>query len=237
VDRPNEVDIRVFPKYDDVEIIKVGNPGLRPQFTNAVELGYKLSSNHGYLYTAVYHKRMEATITRIASIQPGSNLIYNIFQNAGNSQSSGFEIIFSHNFQQLATLNLNLNGYKNTIEAFSVVNEYPAENTFTAESQQLYSGSIKLNGLFHLPHKTDLQISCVYLAPDVVPQGKTYSRFSIDAGAKKIIQNGKGELFINASDLVNTLRIKKEVVGEGFRYVSTDYYETQVIRVGYNLKF
>ena len=33
VDRPNEVDIRIFPKYDDVEIIKVGNPALRPQFT------------------------------------------------------------------------------------------------------------------------------------------------------------------------------------------------------------
>ena len=26
VDRPNEVDIRIFPKYDDAEIIKVGNP-------------------------------------------------------------------------------------------------------------------------------------------------------------------------------------------------------------------
>lgn len=41
VDRPNEVDIRIFPKYDDAEIIKVGNPALRPQFTNSFELGYK----------------------------------------------------------------------------------------------------------------------------------------------------------------------------------------------------
>jgi hypothetical protein len=32
VDRPNEVDIRIS-KYDDAEIIKVGNPALRPQFT------------------------------------------------------------------------------------------------------------------------------------------------------------------------------------------------------------
>ena len=237
VDRPNEVDIRIFPKYDDAEIIKVGNPGLRPQFTNSLEIGYKNSSDNGYLYAALYHKRMEATITRIASIQAGSTLIYNIFQNAGDSQSSGIEFIISHNFQSWATLNLNLNGYKNTIEAFSVVNKYPSENTFTAEKQEMFSGSIKLNGLFHLPHKTDLQMSCVYLAPDVVPQGKTYSRFSVDVGAKKIIQNGKGELFLNATDIANTLRIKKEVTGEGFRYISTDYYETQVIRVGYNLKF
>ena len=138
VDRPNEVDIRIFPKYDDVEIIKVGNPGLRPQFTNSFELGYKMSSDHGYLYTALYHKRMEATITRIASIQPGSTLIYNIFQNAGDSECSGIEIILSQNIQSWATLNLNLNGYKNTIEPFTVVNKYPSENTFTAERQQMF---------------------------------------------------------------------------------------------------
>jgi hypothetical protein len=30
VDRPNEVDIRIFPKYDEPELIKVGNPALQP---------------------------------------------------------------------------------------------------------------------------------------------------------------------------------------------------------------
>ena len=237
VDRPNEVDIRIFPKYDDAEIIKVGNPGLRPQFTSSFEVGYKNSSDNGYIYAAGYHKEMEATITRIGTIQPGSTLIYNVFQNAEGSRSTGFEIIFSRNFQKWATLNLNLNGYKNVIDAFSVINKYPVESPFSAESQEIFSGSIKLNGVFRLAHKTDLQLSTVYLAPDVVPQGKTYSRFSIDLGAKKTIQNGKGEIFINATDLANTMRIKREIKGDGFRYVSNDYYETQVIRIGYNYKF
>jgi outer membrane receptor protein involved in Fe transport len=237
VDRPNEVDIRIFPKYDDAEIIKVGNPGLRPQFTNSFEAGYKSSSDHGYLYAAIYHKRMQATITRIASTQPASSLIYTIFQNAGNSYNTGVEIILSQNIEKWATLNLNLNGYQNTIEAFSVVNKYPSENTFHADRQRLFSGSIKLNGLFHLQGKTDVQLSTVYQAPDVVPQGKTYSRFSVDLGARKNIQNGKGEIFVNATDIANTLRIKKQITGDGFHYISNDYYETQVIRAGYNFKF
>ena len=236
VDRPNEVDIRIFPKYDDAGIIKVGNPALRPQFTTSIEAGYKTSSNNGYLYTAVYHKQMQSTITRIGSVQPGSDLIYNIFQNAGNSQTTGVEIIYSQNIDKWATLNLNLNGYQNTVEAFTVVNKYPSENTFSAARQQLISGSVKVNSLFHLA-RTDVQLSAVYLAPDVVPQGKTFSRFSIDLGAKRNIQNGKGELYINASDIANTMRIKKQVTGAGFHYVSTDYYETQVVRVGYNYKF
>jgi outer membrane receptor protein involved in Fe transport len=237
VDRPNEVDIRIFPKYDDAEIIKVGNPALRPQFTNSFELGYKSSWSNGYLYTALYHKMMDATITRIASVVPGSNLIYNIFQNAGHSRMSGVEIILSQNIDKWAVLNINLNGYQNTIDAFSVLNKYPQENTFTAGKQDIFSGSVKVNGLFHLPKKWDLQVTGVYMAPDIVPQGKTYSRAYVDMGLKKTIQNGKGEVFLNATDVGNTLRIKKRVVGDGFNYVSTDYYETQVFRLGYTYKF
>lgn len=237
VDRPNEVDIRIFPKYDDAEIIKVGNPGLRPQFTNSFELGYKTNWSEGYLYSAAYHKRMESTITRIGSIEPGSTLIYNIFQNAGRSYSTGIEILFSQNAGKWATFNLNLNGYQNIIEPFSVVNQYPQENTFTADRQEIFSGSIKFNGLFHLPAKYDVQLTSVYTAPDVVPQGKTYSRFYIDLGLKKSLQKGKGEVFLNATDIANTLRIKREVKGDGFNYVSTDYYETQVVRFGYTYKF
>ncbi|QOI96508.1 MAG: TonB-dependent receptor [Flammeovirgaceae bacterium] len=237
VDRPNEVDIRIFPKYDDVEIIKVGNPGLRPQFTNSFELGYKSSWSNGYLYSALYHKRMESTITRIGSIVPGSTLIYNIFQNAGDSYSTGLELIVSHNIGKWATFNFNVNGYQNVIEAFTVVNKYPEENTFSAEKQKAFSGSLKLNGLFHLNGNYDLQFNTVYMAPDVVPQGKTYSRFYVDFGIKKAVQQGKGEIYLNATDIANTLRIKREVDGDGFRYVSTDYFETQVVRIGYTFKF
>jgi outer membrane receptor protein involved in Fe transport len=236
VDRPNEVDIRIFPKYDDAEIIKVGNPALRPQFTNNIEAGYKTSWANGYLYLAAYHKEMSATITRIASIVPGSTLIYHIFQNAGRSRTSGSELVWSQNFGRLAVLNVNLNAYQNTIDSFSVLNKYPQENTFTASRQQLTSGSVKVNGLFHFPKNWDIQITGVYLAPDIVPQGKVYARKYIDLGIKRTIQKGKGELVLNATDVLNTLRIQRTITGDGFHLVSTDYYETQVFRLGYSRK-
>lgn len=237
VDRPNEVDIRIFPKYDDAEIIKVGNPALRPQFTNTIELGYKSNWSNGYLFTSVYHKMMDATITRIASTVQGSNLIYNVFQNAGKSYTSGTEIFITQNIKKILSLNLSFNGYRNTIEAFTVTNKYPTENTFSAKRQQIYSGNIKLNSTVHLPKQLDLQLTAIYLAPDIIPQGKIYERFSIDMGLKKSVQKGKGEIYLNATDIANTLRIKKEIQGEGFKYTSADYYETQIFRLGYSYKF
>lgn len=237
VDRPNEVDIRIFPKYDDAEIIKVGNPALRPQFTNSIELGYKNTWNSGYFYSALYHRFANGTITRISSTVPGSTLIYAIFQNAGKSYNTGLEAILSQKVSNVYSFNINGNLYRNQIDAFTVQNLYPEPNTFSADQQSAISGNLKLNNTFRFAKGWDAQMTAVYLAPDIIPQGKILSRFSIDGGLKKSVQKGKGELFFNATDLLNTMVIKRKIDGMGFNYTSNDYYETQVVRLGYSYKF
>lgn len=237
VDRPNEVDIRIFPKYDDAEIVKVGNPSLKPQFTNSVELGYKFNWNDGNIYTALYHKFASQTITRIASTIPNSTIIYNIFQNAGKSYNSGLETVISQIITSVYKVNINANIYQNQINAFSVVNLYPAINTYTATTQKIVSGSFKLNNNLHFSDTFEAQITAIYYAPDIIPQGKTKARYSLDFGLKKQVQKGKGEFFMNASDVFNTLVTRKQIQGSTFNYRSNDYNETQVIRLGYTYKF
>ncbi|MCJ7936306.1 MAG: TonB-dependent receptor [Chryseobacterium sp.] len=237
VDRPNEVDIRIFPKYDDAEIIKVGNPQLRPQFTNSIELGHKYNWDNGYLYSALYHRFANGTITRISSIVPESTLIYAVFQNAGKSYNSGLEMIWNQKVSKVYSFNINGNIYRNQISAFSVANLYPQPNIFSADRETGVSGNVKVNNTFKLSKGFDAQLTAVYLAPDIIPQGKIRSRFSVDLGVKKSIQNGKGEIFLNATDLLNTMVIKKKIQGNGFAYTSDDYYETQVVRLGYSYKF
>lgn len=237
VDRPDEGDIRIFPKYDEPEVLKVGNPGLRPQFTQSFELGFKNTLDKGYFYSAVYHRRTKDAITRIGTTMPGSNIIYNIFQNAKNAFNTGVEMIYSQDVSKAFSFNINGNIYHNTIGAFSVINKYPTPVAFSAGKETSYSGNAKLNAVFRLRKKLDIQFTTIYLAPDIIPQGKIDERFSVDLGAKKSIQKGKGELFLNASDLLGTMRIKKKITGTDFKLISTDYYETQVIRLGYSYKF
>lgn len=234
VDRPNEVDIRIFPKYDDAEIIKIGNPALKPQFSSSWEAGYKTNWDNGSLYAALYHKQINGTITRIGTIVPGSTLIYNIFQNAGKSYNAGGELVWQQDVAQWLSVNVNGNIYKNTVNAFSVENLYPVKSIYRAAKQSLTSGSAKVSAILK-SKKTQLQVVTVYQAPDIVPQGRTGYRFSVDAGAKR--QLPKGEIFINATDLFGTLVIRKTVNGDGFHYTSRDYYETQLVRAGYNFKF
>ncbi|MCF0074180.1 TonB-dependent receptor [Dyadobacter sp. CY261] len=234
VDRPNEVDIRIFPKYDDAEIIKIGNPALKPQFTSSWEAGYKTTGENGSFYAALYGKQTNGTITRIGTIVPGSTLIYNVFQNAGKSYNTGGELVWQQDLTNWFSLNVNGNIYKTTVNAFSIENLYPVRSIYSAGKQSLTSGSAKASAVLK-GKKAELQVVTTYQAPDIVPQGRTGYRFSVDAGAKR--QLPKGEVFINATDLFGTLVVRKTVYGDGFHYSSRDYYETQLVRAGYSFKF
>ncbi len=99
------------------------------------------------------------------------------------------------------------------------------------------AGNFKLNLIAEILKETELQITGTYLARDIIPQGKVLARYSIDAGLTRKIQKGKGELFLNASDIFNTLVMRREIEGTTFSLISDDYYETQVARIGYLYRF
>ncbi|WP_306353222.1 outer membrane beta-barrel family protein [Flavobacterium sp. '19STA2R22 D10 B1'] len=237
VDRPDEQDLRIFPKYDDPEILKTGNPLLKPQFTQTLELGYKMNWNTGSIYSSIYHRITQDILTRILTNVPTTTVINSISQNADKGFNTGIEIILNQEVTSWFTTNVSLNGYQNRINAFTIENTYPIPISYSAKEQKNYAGNVKLNEIFKLPKQIDFQVTGVYMTSDIIPQGKIKSRFSIDLGIKKIIQKGRGELFVNVSDLTNSMRIKKEIDGDGFQIRSTDFYETQVFRLGYSYKF
>ena len=237
VDRPNEVDIRIFPKYDEPELIKVGNPGLRPQFTTSVDLGYRTAWSTGSVYAAGYRRIVDATITRIATQAPGSPILYNVFQNAGRSWITGSELVWQQTVSSRVSLSTNATVYRTTIGAFSVMNRYPVPVTFTANRESLISGNVKVNANLMLPGRVDARVSSIYLAPDLFPQGRIGARYALDVGLRKNVQQGRGEIVVNATDLLNTNQVRRTLTGTDFRYVSTDYLETQVVRMGYTWKF
>jgi outer membrane receptor protein involved in Fe transport len=237
VDRPNEVDIRIFPKYDEPELIKVGNPGLRPQFTTSVDLGYRTTWTTGSLYAAGFHRIVDATITRIATQAPGSPILYNVFQNAGRSWITGSELVWQQTLSPRVSLSTNATVYRTTIGGFSVVNQYPVPVTYTANRESLLSGNFKVNASLMLPAGIDARVSSIYLAPDLFPQGRIGARYALDLGVRKGVNGGRGEFVLNATDLLNTSQVRRTLTGTDFRYVSTDYLETQVVRFGYTWKF
>jgi hypothetical protein len=240
VDRPGEAELRIFPKYDDPELLKAGNPYLRPQFTQAYELAYKLRWKKGSIFFSGFYRLIDDPYLRIYSIDSTNktyDVINKIFQNTGSTTNTGLEIIFSQQVNKSWTMSGSFDWYKSVLAHYEGMLLFPYERPFIIEKSTDRSWDIKISNQFALPWKIQLQLTGVYYAPINMVQGKQLARSSVDAGIKKNVIKGKGEITISASDIFNDFSIRQEVQGNGFTALYENYYETQVFRIGFKYKF
>ena len=238
VDRPGEFELRPFPKYDDPEILKTGNPYLRPQFTQTMELAYKGVWQSGSLFVSGYYKLIDDIFERIyTKDKENTNVLNSIPQNLDKGNNIGMEIIAEQQITSKWDASLSFNWYRNTINAFAGESLYPYAQSFSFAESVSNTWNMKLNTAVQLPNAFDLQASYAYYAPDIIPQGEIKQRSSLDLGLRKKLMHGKLELSLSATDLLNTFALRKTIVGDGFTLTSDNYYETQVITLGAKYKF
>ena len=239
IDRPGEFELRPFPKYDDPEILKTGNPYLRPQFTQTLDIAYKIRWEVGSMYFSGFYRLIDDIFERVYTNDntATTTIINTIPQNLGKGTNLGFELALEQNITDKWDINGSFNWYANTINAFSGTSIYPYPQPFSFDESKSNTWSCKLNSNLKLPYQTDFQLSAVYYAPNIIPQGKIKERYSVDFGLKKQALKGKAEISLSATDLLNTFAVRKSIIGDGFNLTASNYYETQVVTLGMKYKF
>ncbi len=240
VDRPGEPNLRIFPKFDDPELLKVGNPYVRPQFTQTFEAAYKRIWQTGSAFFAAYYRQIDDPFLRIFDIDdsdPNYNIINKIYQNVGGGSNLGFEFLFSQNIRDFWRVSASLNWYDNRIESFEGNLIFPFERSFRIAESSDRTWDLKISNQIDLPGNLRIQLTGVYLAPKNIPQGRQLSRSSIDMGIQKRIWQQKGEITLSVTDLLNDYGIRQEIAGSDFTALYENYYETQVVRLGMKYKW
>ncbi|MGB5665316.1 MAG: outer membrane beta-barrel protein, partial [Maribacter sp.] len=172
VDRPGEPELRIFPKYDDPELLKVGNPYLRPQFTDAFEIAHKYSWGTGTLFTALYHRMIKDQYMRIFSIDdsnPDYDIVNKIYQNTGNATNTGIEVLVSQDVTNDWKISGSLNWYSNAIDAYQGTLLFPFERPFFIEKSNDNAWDTKVNSEFTLPKDLTLQLTGIYYSNKNIP--------------------------------------------------------------------
>ena len=240
IDRPGEPELRVFPKYDDPELLKVGNPYLRPQFTNSVEAAHRYNWGSGSLFSAVYYRQITGAYQRVFSIDssnPDYDIVNRIYENTGQSTNAGIEILFSQDITENWKLIASTNIYQNNIDAFQGTLLFPFARAFTIEKTTDTAGDFKITNTFTFPLAIEAQITGLYYSKRNMPQGDQLARSSVDFGLKKLLWNKKGEITLSASDLFNNFGLRQRINGEGFTALYENNFETQIIRLAMKYKF
>ncbi|MFI5194952.1 MAG: TonB-dependent receptor domain-containing protein [Chitinophagales bacterium] len=253
VDRPNFFQLFPYTDYSDSLNLNKGNPNLRPQFTNSVELNYSKTydGNNSFL-ASVYYKYTTDLITRYQTkeINPitDSMVLINTFINASASYVGGLELIGRNAITPWWDLTSNLNIFSSKIFTKDSIETAPAN----------YSWFAKLNNTFKINKHFTLQITGDYTSKTVLPPGGSSSQGGrgwgptvsgnaqgyskptggMDASVKyEFLKNKAASITLSISDILKT---RKYVVFVNSAYSTQESYrirDPQFVRVQFNYRF
>ena len=193
VNRPGFHSLNPFPKYSDPYNLRMGNPFLKPEFVNAVEMGYQKFGEGTTFSASVYAKDINDMQRRYISVD-SNNVSTLTYQNLNGSLDIGFEFMWSKKVSKTFNFMLSSNIYHSKMDASNLTTEYD-ESTIGMRSG--FNAGWKKNG-----HK--VQLSGWVRPGGEVGQGKMKTMFSTDLAYSRPVFSDKGKFTLKVSDIFNT---------------------------------
>jgi outer membrane receptor protein involved in Fe transport len=256
INRPNFFQLIPFADSSDFLNIRKGNPDLRPDFTNSVEVSYqKIFKNKDNFLASLYYKNTNDLITsfqeKFTSPVNGKEYVMNTFTNANSSYVTGLEMIMKNKVAKWWDLTTNLNLYTSKIDL---------DDPTQPEIDQFASWFGKINNTFKLPKNFSVQLSGEYNSKTVLPPGGSGSRgfgggmmmfgsassaqgyvranYFVDMGVRfDFLKNKAASLSLNMNDI---LRTRRSYVHSESPYFIQDVFrrrDPQVLRLNFNWRF
>ncbi len=214
ISRPDFRHLLPYSNFRDPRVLFGGNPTLRPEYTNSIEMGYLLDWDAGSILSNVYYRHRNNVIERIITgpDSAGRSIIVPI--NLSNENSYGVEFNFSLNVQDWWRINTSANFYRAITQGF-----YEGE---VLESDT-YTWTSRATSKMTLFKALDFQVSFNYRAPRVTTQGKNLSIYTLDLGLSRDVLKGKGTITAGVRDLLNSR--KRRVIIEREDYYSNSTFQ------------
>ncbi len=203
-------------------------------------MAYERIWDSGSLIASLYHRDIDDPFTRVFAIDPTNqdyDIVNRIYQNVGSGTATGLELILTQDVSDTWELSGSVNWYDNVIDADVVTLLFPIVRPFVVERSSDNTWDAKLNSQFDFRNDWQVQVSIVYYAAKNIAQGREAARSSVDLGISKAVMDNRGEITLSFVDVFNDFGIKQFINGDGFDAIYENYYETQVLSLGFNYQF
>jgi outer membrane receptor protein involved in Fe transport len=201
ISRPGFRELMPFSNFSNNRSIFVGNPTLRPEYTNSIETAYLLNWDNGSILSSAYYRYRTGVIQRITVVDSvGYNRIIPV--NLATENAYGLEFNFTWDPLSWLRWNMNANFYRAITEG-QYEDEVLDADTYTWTGRAMARVSFL--------KKWDLQASFNYRAPRFTPQGKNLSMYSLDLALARDVFKGNGTLTASVRDLFNTRKFRNIV--------------------------
>lgn len=261
INRPNFWQLNPQADYTDALNISVGNPNLKPEFTNSLELSYqKTFTNRDNFIASLYYKNTNNLITRFLTRDTdpvsGEFIYTNTYINANSSYITGLELVSKNKITKWWDLTSNLNLFTSKIDI---------DDPSQTDQDQFASWFAKMNNTFKLPKNFTFQLSGEYQSKTVLApggggergggerggggfgggfghsntsQGFSRANYYVDAGIRfEFLKNRQASLSLSVNDIFRTRRINTYSESQFLIQNVFRRRDPQIFRLNFNWKF
>lgn len=256
INRPNFWQLFPFTDYTDTLSITRGNPGLRPEFTNALELSYsKTFKNRDNFLASVYFRNTNDLISSINTYEVDSvikqSILVRNYINANRSYITGLELTTRNNLAKWYDVNANLNLFVSQIQI-----DVPGQT----QQDPLFSYFAKINNTFKLQKSLSLQVSADYQSRTILPaggggggrgggfnggfgqqstaQGYIKPNYGVDAAMRfEFGKNRTASLSLNIQDIFRTRQYQAISESDIFYQEVARRRDPRIMRLNFNWRF
>ena len=172
----------------------VGNPELKPEYTDALELNYQFVWQKSFLAIETFYRKTLNAHDRVQGSGP-DGIFISTYINLNSETYMGGEIGGTLVLAKWMTLNPAISFYYTSVQG-----EYNNEQRF----REGYSGRGLLNSSFNIDAKTKFQLSGYYNLPQVTIDGKSYGSFYTSAGIKRDFLQRRLSVTASVDDIFNS---------------------------------
>jgi len=196
IQRPNEDFLNPFETYIDPQNRRAGNPGLRPQETHSLELGWQYRHQQTTYLATLYFRDSKDGITEVTRevTRDGDNVFLTTFENLGERRAGGLELVANGPLGKKVTYNLSGNAFWEEIEA---------GNLGFNEAQSGTSLSVRGALNYNPTAKDFLQVQGVLNGRRLLPQGFAEPSGVLNLGYRRKVSDALS-LLVTAQDVLGT---------------------------------
>jgi hypothetical protein len=226
VDRPNYVTLNPFVYNIDLYSFSRGNPYLKPQFTDVMELSHVYKNK---VYLTLGYRQTNDAITEVTVLNAEDKTLTVGEQNIAQQEAAYLSLSFPLKVSKWWNMNNSVNVSHNKFYTPNLMG-FPFDSGKTAFS-------FNLNQTFTINSTTTADVSFNYRSASVYGTYFIQPMYHTDLGIKKTFFDKKIALSIAANDLFNTYRERINSVIPGQDYRIYQKYETQIFRLGVSYRF
>jgi outer membrane receptor protein involved in Fe transport len=227
INRPSYKSLNPFVNYADPLNLKSGNPNLKPELVNSLEISHLYQKKKFSLNPSLFYRNIQNAVTRVRSLT-GIDTTILTYQNLGRNDSYGLEILISQKVKKSWKFNANFSAFKTDIIGQTTAGDFNKSNL---------AWMTRLNGNVKFGNGFLLQASGNYRSTMLTAQGTVSAVKSLDIGLKKSILNNQGSINIRINDVFNTLAYQIKTEGTGFSSGTYSKKESRFIFVGISYRF